>query len=84
MFSLFFTPHGQNDLEKLPRDLQKRILKKIEFFALQENPILFAKPLGNLPPTTHRFRVGDYRVAFYVLEKTIYIEKVRHRREVYE
>lgn len=50
MYSLFFTPHGQNDLEKLPRDLQKRILRKIEFFSSRDNPISFAKPLGNLPP----------------------------------
>jgi len=84
MFNLLFTPHGQKDLEKLSRDLQKRILTKIEFFASQENPIFFAKPLGNLPQTTHRFRVGDYRVAFYVSGKTIYIDRVRHRREVYE
>lgn len=84
MYSLLFTPHGQKDLEKLSRDLQRRILKKIEFFASQDNPVSFAKPLGNLPPTTHRFRIGDYRAAFYVSGKTIYVDRVRHRKEVYE
>lgn len=83
MFNVKFTPKGAKDLEKLPEDFQKRIIKKLEFFAQQEDPILFSKPLVNLPPATHRFRVGDYRIAFYVESETIYVDRVRHRREVY-
>lgn len=83
MFDVKFTPRGQKDLKKLPRDLQIRILEKIQFFSEQVNPTAFAKPLVNLPPATHRFRVGDYRVAFYISGKTFYIDRIRHRREVY-
>ncbi|MCL4389860.1 MAG: type II toxin-antitoxin system RelE/ParE family toxin [Patescibacteria group bacterium] len=84
MFNVVFTPHGEEDLKRLPKDIQKRVVKKVQFFAAQENPISFAKPLVNLPPATHRFRVGDYRIAFYVSSKQIYIDRVRHRKEVYE
>ncbi len=83
MLKIEFTVKGTRDFKKLPRDLQKRLLKKLEFFASQEDPILFSKPLVNLPPATHRFRVGDYRIAFYVEGKTIYMDRVRHRKEVY-
>lgn len=69
MFDVKFTTAAKKDLEKLSPEIQKRILKKIKFFSLRENPLLFSKPLVNLPPATHRFRVGDYRIAFYVLSK---------------
>ena len=83
MFNVVFTKNGEKDLQKLPLEIQKRIVKKIEFFSSQENPLLFSKPLVNIPPTTHRFRIGDYRIAFYVLDETIYVEKIKHRRDVY-
>ena len=83
MFEVTFTPAGSKDLKKLPREIQTRVLKKIDFFASQPNPIVFASPLVNLPPTTHRFRVGNYRVAFFVSGKSIHIDRIRHRREVY-
>lgn len=83
MFEIEFTPSGQKDLEKLSRDLQKRIIVKLKFFAQQENPVSFSKPLVKLPPATHRFRVGDYRIAFFIQGKIIYINRVRHRRDVY-
>lgn len=83
MFKIQFTPKGAKDLEKLPKDLQKRIIKKLMFFATQEDPLKFSKQLVNLPPATQRFRVGDYRIAFYKDQSTIYIDRIGHRREVY-
>lgn len=83
MFDVQFSPRGKKDLEKLPRDIQHRIVKKIQFFSTQPDPLTFSKPLINLPPATHRFRVGDYRIAFYIFSKTIVIDRIRHRREVY-
>ncbi len=32
MYSVQFTPRGKKDLEDLPKDLQRRIVKKVEFF----------------------------------------------------
>lgn len=83
MFNVKFTPKGVKDLEKLTKDLRRRIIKKLEFFAAQENPITFSKPLVNLPPATHRFRVGEYRIAFYIEGEIIYVDRVKHRKEVY-
>jgi len=83
MFNVAFSPHAKKDLEKLSYDIQKRVIKKLTFFSSQEDPLLFSKQLINLPPATHRFRIGDYRIAFYISENTIYVERIGHRREVY-
>lgn len=84
MFKVQFTKAGKKDLEKLPKDIQKRIIKKLQFFAWQKDPLVFSKPLIHIPQATQRFRVGDYRIAFYISVNTIYIERVKHRREVYK
>ena len=83
MFDVKFTPRGLKDLEKLPKDIQKRIIKKLEFFRSQVDPLIFSKPLVNLSPATHRFRVGDYRIAFYLDKTAILVDRIGHRKEVY-
>lgn len=83
MFEINFKENAKKDVENLPRDIQRRIIKKLQFFSSQINPITFSKPLVNLPLATHRFRVGDYRIAFYIVGRIIYIERIGHRREVY-
>ena len=83
MLQIKFTPHGQKDLIALPKDIQNRIVEKLEFYSAQPVPLTFAKPLYRLPPSTHRFRIGPYRVAFFIHLKTLFVERVAHRREVY-
>lgn len=83
MFKVQFTPRGLKDLKTLPRNIQERVVKKLTFFSSQANLLLFATPLVHLPPTTHRFRVGDYRIAFFVQGKTIYVDRIKHRKDVY-
>lgn len=84
MFDIKFTPTSEKDLKKITKDLRKRIIKKLRFFASQEDPIIFASPLVNIPPATHRFRIGHYRISFYIQSTTIYILRIRHRREIYQ
>ena len=84
MFDIKFSPISQKELKKLTNDLQKRIIKKLKFFATQEYPAIFASPLVNLPPATHRFRIGHYRISFFITGQTIFILRIRHRREIYQ
>ena len=83
MFSIFFTRKGLKDLERLPAHIQMRIKKKLIDYAASENPLTFAKPLINLPPATNRFRVGKYRISFFIHNKTIFVERVELRGEAY-
>ena len=83
MHPLAFTPRGERELLALPRDIQRRIHRKLHWLAAQEQPLHFAKPLVNLPPATHRFRIGTYRVSFYLAGDTLFIERVESRGQAY-
>ncbi|MEA3463898.1 MAG: hypothetical protein U9R14_02385 [Patescibacteria group bacterium] len=47
------------------------------------NPLVRTKPLADLPPATHRFRVGKYRISFYIKQKTIFVEQIKIRGQAY-
>lgn len=83
MFNVKFTPRGAKEFKKISPEWQDRLSRKLKYFANQEDPIKLSKSLTNLLPATHRFRVGDYRVAFFIEKDTIYVDRIGHRREVY-
>jgi mRNA interferase RelE/StbE len=83
MYALQFKPAALRQLEKLPRDIQKRIGSKVQ--ALRDKPFppgckkLFSEP------DTWRVRVGDYRVIYQVHRGilVILVINIGHRREIY-
>jgi mRNA-degrading endonuclease RelE of RelBE toxin-antitoxin system len=83
MFDILFTPRGERDLKRLPREIQRRIKTKLLDYAACNNPLVFAKPLVNLPPASHRFRIGKYRVSFFIKGNAIFVERVELRSEAY-
>ena len=83
MFIIVFTPRGEKDLSNLPRNIQKRIRDKLRENAALPDPFIRAKPLIDLPPSTHRFRVGKYRISFYIEKQTIHVERVEIRGAAY-
>jgi len=83
MYSYEFKPQAVRDLKKLPKDIQKRIIKKLDYFVSFDNPLVFADHLVNFEIGSYRFRIGDYRVIFDVIDEKIIILTLGHRREVY-
>ena len=83
MFDIHFSPRGKHELEKLPRNIQERIVKKLHENTSIADPLCRAKPLINLPPATHRFRVGKYRISFYIEGTNMFIERVELRGGAY-
>ena len=83
MHEIQFSPRGEKELIDLPKDIQSRVQKKLRWFAAQAHPIAFAKPLLNLPPATHRFQIGKYRVSFYIEHTAICVERVELRGQAY-
>ncbi|MEW5759117.1 MAG: type II toxin-antitoxin system RelE/ParE family toxin [Candidatus Omnitrophota bacterium] len=79
-----FTPSGEREFNKLSHQLQQRITEKINLYISSGNPLSFAKPLVNFPPATHRFRVGKYRVCFYIENFNIIIDSVDKREDAYK
>ena len=83
---LVLTIDALRDLSKLPRSTARRITEKMKWYARQDDPLRFAKPLKNIRTGKYRFRVGDYRVLADVqhgIISILYILAVRHRKEAY-
>ncbi len=75
-----------DDLRRLDVSIADRVTKKVDWFCGQRQPLMFAKVLSGAFKDVYRFRIGDYRVFFEVIdgEATILmILRVRHRREAY-
>ncbi len=80
MMSLEFKPRAEKDLSSLPKADQSRILQKIEL--LQHGLTGDIKRLTNFTPE-YRLRVGDYRILFEILEGSIIVYRILHRRDAY-
>jgi mRNA-degrading endonuclease RelE of RelBE toxin-antitoxin system len=78
---VWFSTAAEDQLDRLPAFLQKRILSKIELYAAQPDPLQFAEPLS--ASDFYRFRIGDHRVIFEVLHGTIWILAIKRRNEAY-
>ena len=69
------------DLKKINKNQAERILAKIE----EELP----EKADGFPPLTgkfsglRRFRVGDYRVVYTIMDDKVIILRISHRRESY-
>ena len=83
MERIAFTPSGERDFKRLSLQLQQRIMEKLRLYLSSGTPLAFAKPLINLPPATHRFRVGKYRICFHLETSTFVIDAIDGRDDVY-
>ena len=82
--SYYFTPSALRQLKKLPLEIQHRIIKKLDFYCAQSEPLQFAENLVKFEIGSYRFRVGDYRVIFDIEDDNLLILLVGHRRNIYQ
>ncbi len=82
-YSIQFKPLALRQLEKLPRDAQKRLAEKIE--ALRGNPFPAGCTKMEGLDDAWRIRAGDYRVVYQVHRGVllILVLTVGHRKDVY-
>ncbi|MBI4975692.1 type II toxin-antitoxin system RelE/ParE family toxin [Candidatus Peregrinibacteria bacterium] len=82
---LVYSKTASKDLNNLNPRLALRILNKLEWFLNTTHPLSFAKPLANMSPATHRFRIGDYRAIIEAKTEKgeIWILSIKHRKEIY-
>lgn len=82
-----FSRPAEKEFASLPRILQSRMLKKLEYFQNSAEPLAFAKKLIGTE-NKFRFRVGDYRIIVSRIDKNTFVIllmlKIAHRRDVYE
>lgn len=80
---IYYTYKAVKDLENLPLAEQKRIAKKMRFYAEQNDPLKFAEHLTEPREGEFRFRIGDYRIIFDVSKSQIIVLAIRKRDEAY-
>lgn len=78
-----FKASAKKRFNKLPKQIQIRLVGKLEFFISQPNPLVYAEILTNPIIGTYRFRIGDYRIVFDLDENIIMIVDVGHRKDIY-
>ena len=70
------------DLKKISRDQADNILKRIEKDLSEKAdtyPVLTGKFTG-----LRKYRSGDYRVIYTIIEDSVIILRIRHRRDAYK
>lgn len=84
MFRVKFKSSADKRFSKLSKDIQIRIIQKLEFFLSREEPFFYAEFLTNSKIGTYRFRICDYRIVFDLEDvRTVMIVDVGHRKDIY-
>jgi mRNA-degrading endonuclease RelE of RelBE toxin-antitoxin system len=80
--ALFLTRTFQKNFLRLPKNSQAKV--KVALREINLNPLAGKKLLGDLEDE-FSFRIGAYRIIYFIdQEKNIWVETVRHRKEVYK
>ena len=84
MYKLFIDDKVVKDLRKIDKTWQTKIIVNIKT-KLVKDPYLGKKLVGDLSPY-YRYRVGDYRVLYEIVESKVFIivVKIKHRKNVYK
>ena len=84
-YTIVFDKEIGKVLKKIPKHDQTRIIEKIKTLALNPRPNKVVALQGNLAGY-HRFRIGDYRVIYEIIDKKriILIVKIAQRGWVYD
>ncbi|MBE0568613.1 MAG: type II toxin-antitoxin system RelE/ParE family toxin [Deltaproteobacteria bacterium] len=82
IYKIVYKKSVQRDLKKLDKHEVSNILDQIEN-DLSEHPASFPALKGNFAGL-RKYRVGDYRIIYVILEADGIILRIGHRRDVYK
>jgi mRNA interferase RelE/StbE len=82
-YKVILKPSVEKDLRSLPREVVKRVFRRIEM--LKDDPLPRQSLKLSGAEQLYRIRVGEYRIVFGVDKEhlQVTIHHVRHRRDVY-
>lgn len=86
-FKFTFLPEFYRTLKTLPKDQQKQIVKRIaDIKTIKDQSIFrYVRPLAiAIEQSTHRLRVGNYRIFFRVTANCFEIHNIAHRKNAYK
>jgi mRNA interferase RelE/StbE len=81
-YKLFIKPSAVKELEAIPTEDRRRIVRRIESLSTDPKPPGSEKLSGE---DKYRVRQGNYRVIYWVSDgrREVIVFKVGHRRDVY-
>jgi mRNA interferase RelE/StbE len=84
-YSIDMAPRTQDQLAKIPKDIQELIMDRIEKLGSDPRPP-GVEPLQGSDKGLFRIRQGDYRIVYTIQDKILLVLVVRivHRKEVYK
>lgn len=82
-YEILVQPSAARDLRKLPREIQRRIGRKLDELSYEPRPSDAKILKGN--EGFLRVRVGDYRIVYGIRENVLVVLIVRigHRKDIY-
>lgn len=80
-YNITFKKSVTKDLKRLGKQNAERVLDKIDT-ELARDPEKFPSLTGPFAGL-RKFRVGDYRVIFVIMDADVLILRVQHRKDVY-
>ena len=83
MVRIEWTEGAIKDLEKLDKLIAQRILRRLAWFSKNFQRIV-PEPLTGEFKGTFKLRIGNWRAVYTVEGKTIVVQFIGHRREIYK
>jgi len=83
MAQVELTPDAVEQADALPKPIKKRLRNVLKRLA-NWPAVSGAKPLRGRLAGWFRLRSGDYRIRFRVEGDTVIVDKIGHRKDVYE
>ena len=81
-YKILYKKSVQRDLKKLGKQEARRILDQLEA-ELSKKPDSNAILKGEFAGL-RKFRVGDYRIIYALMDENVVVLRIGHRREVYK
>lgn len=86
-YKIQLTKKSKKDLLSLEKNIQKKIINKLRFYLVNNQPLRYAKKLKDARLGIYRFRIGDYRAIFDIDDQgcitILIILRIKHRKEAY-
>ena len=84
MYRIRILDAATRELARLDKPIGRRIVKRINWLAANWDNLKLEALTGDLSGL-YKFRVGDYRILYEILEdeQVIVIHQIGHRREIY-
>ncbi|MBT3279370.1 MAG: type II toxin-antitoxin system RelE/ParE family toxin [Phycisphaerales bacterium] len=74
---------ARKEIRTLPHSVQRRVFGALDILSQDPTPPQSRKLVGR--EKTYRFRVGDYRIVYEIIEQQLLVHVIRvaHRKDIY-